>query len=398
MCSSQRVAFLTLLLLGWSLAAAEATPRRRSVRVPSLPAGTSPCPGSIATPIFDTVPLSVGDFVAFRPLGFLSVPIHMFPAKHSAFSMTLPGATPVPKAFRSPARARVTEIWEASFSTGGANYQVYLYPCAEMRVYVGHLRTLSAKLLAAFRGGTPVCNTFQDASATVTTCRRNGLTITVESGEEIGTGPDTAGIDLGVVDFRRPPAAFVVPAHYDFYYPYWSAPLDYFTPEARAVIAAKTGHVFGSAVRTADPVGGTHMQDLAGTAQGNWFLTGRYHANSTDLTPFLSLVHDYVVPSQPIAAIGTSVAGLSMGLYAFTPASSGSANRDFAMVIPDGRTYCYDAFLGGQSPGGMPLTKPNGLILMSMPTQTTLRVEFVAGSTCGSGPWTMTPAATEFVR
>jgi hypothetical protein len=27
-------------------------------------------------------------------------------------------------------------------------------------------------------------------------------------------------------------------------------------------------------MRTADPVGGTYMQDLAGTAQGNWFLPG----------------------------------------------------------------------------------------------------------------------------
>jgi len=33
----------------------------------------------------------VADFIAFRPLGFLAPPIHMLPAKHSAFSMALPG-------------------------------------------------------------------------------------------------------------------------------------------------------------------------------------------------------------------------------------------------------------------------------------------------------------------
>lgn len=82
----------------------------------------------LATPLFGTSPVALEDFLAFRPLGFQSTPIHMFPAKHSAFSMTLPGSVAVPKPVRAPGNVTVTEIYEASFSTGGRNYQVFLQP------------------------------------------------------------------------------------------------------------------------------------------------------------------------------------------------------------------------------------------------------------------------------
>ena len=66
----------------------------------------------------------------------------------------------------------------------------------------------------------------------------------------------------------------------------------------RSTLASKSGHVFGSQMRTASPIGGTYMQDIPGTAQGNWFLPGRYHSNSSDLSPSLGLASDYVDPAQ----------------------------------------------------------------------------------------------------
>lgn len=349
-----------------------------------LPASVAACPADIAAPLLGTSPVALGDFIAFRPLGFMSTPIHMFPAKHSAFSMTPIGQAPVAKPVVAPGRAVVTEIYEASFSTGGRNYQVFMHPCREVRLYFGHLSTVSARLLAAFNAQPPACNSFADGMATVTTCRRTGLDVVLEEGETFGTGPDTASVDFGALDFRLPPAAFVRLDHYDAYYPYYASPLDYFSAATRAAIVAKTGDVLGARRRTAPPVGGRYMLDLPGTARGNWFLPGRYHANSTDLSPFVGLASDYVDPSFPLLAIGTSVPGMPMGLYSYRVEAAGLTNRDFTAIHADGNIHCIDSFVPGRSPGSIPLATPSGALLLAMPTMETLTLELQPGSSCGA--------------
>lgn len=364
------------------------------------PAGSIPaCPSDISKPFFNTSPVALNDFIAFRPLGFLSPPIHMFPAKHSSFSMTPIGQAAVPKPVVAPGRVYVSEIYEASFSTGAKNYQVFLRPCQEVRAYFGHLASISEKLLAEFNKQAPKCNSFNDGQALVTTCRRENLAVLLEEGEQFATGPDTAGVDFGILDFRRMPAAFIDLAHYDYYYPYYTSPLDYYYTGTRHLIEGKTGDMFGKRLRTALPIGGSYMQDLAGTAQGNWFLPGKYHSNTTDLSVFLSLVHDYVDPAQPLIAMGTSVPGMAMGLYSFTAQATGLINRDFSEIKPDGGIYCFDNFLQGQSAGSLPLGKSNGIVLMSMTGQNALKLEFIAGSACNTvANWTFTAKATSFVR
>lgn len=366
---------------------------------PKGPAYIASCPADIATPLFGTVPVEVKDFLAFRPLGFMSTPIHMFPAKHSAFSMTPIGQSAVQKPVRAPGKATVTEIYEASFSTGGKNYQVFMHPCSEVRAYFGHLATISARLAAEFGNGTPKCNSFDDGTATVTTCRRENLNLQLDEGEVFGMGPDSAGVDFGTLDFRRPPAAFINLAHYDYYYPYYTSPLDFFTPAARKAIEDKTGNIFGTRMRTAAPLGGTYMQDLPGTAQGNWFLPGKYHSNTTDMSQFLGLAHDYVDPAQPLMAAGTSIQGMKLGLYSHKVEQSGLDNRDFGAIKPDGNVYCIDGFMQGQSAGGVPIGKPGGILLLAMPDDTHLTVELAAGSSCGAATSrTFSAGATKFER
>lgn len=358
------------------------TPSSQLNSAGNVPSVVPSCPTDVSTPLFNTSPIDINDFIAFRPLGFLSHPIHVFPAKHSAFSMTLPGQKAVAKPVKAPGKVWVVEIWEATFSTGGANYQVFVYPCREVRVYFGHVATLSEKMIAEFKKGEPKCNSFADGTATVTTCRRENMTLTLEAGEPFGAGPDSAGVDFGVIDVRRKPAGFIVPEHYDSFYPYYASPLDYFTPEVKKVLESKTGNVFGTKMRTADPIGGTYMQDVAGTAQGNWFPPGKYHRNSTDLSPMMSLVHDYTDPTQPILSVGTSVQGTKAGLYSFKIEKEGVINRDFNEVKADGKTYCYENFASGQSAGGVPLNTTQGVFLVTLPSATTLKMEFVAGASC----------------
>jgi len=329
----------------------------------------------------------------------MAPPIHMFPAKHSAFSMTRPGERPVPVPLRAPAEMWIEEIWEASFSTGGANYQVFTYPCREVRVYWGHLSAIADRLRAAYQAGSPTCNSFSEGRATVTTCRRSGLGLPVAAGEVFGHGPDTAGIDLGVIDFRRPPARFVRPEHYDGFYPYYASPLEYFAPDPRARLAAKTGNIFGQRTRTANPVGGKHDQDVAGTAAGNWFAPGVDYRRSTDMSGALGLASDFVDPAQPIIAMGNRVPGAPSGLYAFAPRDEGTVNRPFSEVRADGRVYCYEQFAAGSTPGGMPLARLSGVLLMSLPDGATLRMENLAGPRCPPDHQrSLSPSATSFER
>jgi len=87
-----------------------------------------------------------------------------------------------------------------------------------------------------------------------------------------------------------------------------------------------------------------------------------------------------------------------MGLYSFTVEAQGSINRAFSAVRADGTVYCYDRFLRGQSAGGMPLSQPAGMLLLSMSSDRTLRVEQTAGSSCATASRTFTAAAAPFER
>ena len=118
---------------------------------PSIPS----CPTDLNEPLFNTLPIAIDDFIAFRPLDWLFPPIHIFPAKHSAFSMTLPGQKPKAQPVLAPGRVWVAEIWEASFSTGGANYQVFVYPCREVRVYLGTSLPLRKNCYPSSSGANP---------------------------------------------------------------------------------------------------------------------------------------------------------------------------------------------------------------------------------------------------
>ncbi|NRF67429.1 hypothetical protein HLB44_10575 [Aquincola sp. S2] len=362
----------------------------------NAPASAPACPADAGAPLFGTAPIDPVDFIAMRPLGFQSNPIHVFPAKHGAFSMTPLGATPQARPVRAPARASVREMIQVRIASGGGNYQVFMHPCREVRLYFGHLATVSTRLQAAFDAGTPRCSAI---SGELTTCRRDDLDLALDEGEVFGHGPDTAGVDFGLVDARRPAAGFIYPEHYDAYYPFWQAPLDYFNSAVRAALAAKTGSVLGALRRTAEPLGGSHAVDLAGTAQGNWFVPGRYWIDSGgDSAGLLALGSDYVDPAQPLLAHGGAVSGLAAGLMAYTPRDSGAVNRRFA-DISGGGTFCLEGFLGGRSPGEMPLSAPSGALMLKLLNPVALRVEWVPGSDCSVlAGWAFSTKAAVFVR
>ncbi len=360
--------------------------------------GIPACPKDQSKQFFDTLPIALEDFLAFRPLGFMSAPIHMYPAKHSSFSMTPLGKTPVPKPVYAPGAGYVYEISQSLLSTGASGYQVTIHPCNELRLYIGHLASISDKLLTEFNKAPGACHSYFEGTTTFTTCKRDKLKIPVTSGELIATGPNAAGVDFGLLDFRLPPARFINLEHYDTYYPFNVSPLDYFTPTVRAAIESKTGHVFGDRMRTAAPIGGTHMQDIPGRAQGNWFLPDKNHKNTSDVSIFIGLSYDYVDPNEPVMTLGTSVKGAKMGLYSYTPAATGLINRNFKDIEPDGKVYCFENFKKGYTTGGLPLTSPSAVVLMKMSDYSSLKLEYVEQPNCATSLHRMSSAATLFVR
>ena len=113
---------------------------------------------------------------------------------------------------------------------------------------------------------------------------------------------------------------------------------------------------------------------------------------------FVGLAHDYVNPDEPVMSLGSSVKGAKQGLYSYIPATQGVVNRDFKEIQADGRVYCIENFKPGQTTGGLPLTTPVSVLLLSMPDYSSLKLEMVNVSSCAASNFKLSSAATLFVR
>ncbi|MCD6359048.1 MAG: hypothetical protein J7L90_03755, partial [Dehalococcoidia bacterium] len=136
-------------------------------------------------------------------------------------------------------------------------------------------------------------------------------------------------------------------------------------------------------VEGVDPCGSV-MQDIPGTAQGCWFLSGNSETYPED--PHLALVHDNVHPSQAVFSVGISVPNLESRTYEFPPQSSGLLNRDFSDITPDGQIY------GFQTEGF------SGAIIVKMPDAETLWIEAIEGGGTSPSTWSFTSNKAIFKR
>jgi hypothetical protein len=159
--------------------------------------------------------------------------------------------------------------------------------------------------------------------------------------------------------------------------------VDYLPPDVRASVHDLFG--FGGQRRTAEPVCGTIMQDIAGTAQGRWFINDEWNEQL-----HLALVRDQLDPSIGVFSVGTSIPSLPWDLYRFNPVDVGRVNLDFPHIGVDGLIYCY-------SPTS---TNPNRyLVYIQLLTNTRLRIEGKPGMACGAPEsWAFTAGAVDFDR
>ncbi len=377
---------------GFGLASGVAKQHARTAR-PAVAASTP----TVTVPACTDAPLSVSLIdpalpFHIEPLGHLAPSPHTFPTDHTYFQMNKSTSDTSSFSIYAPADITITAVVATTLLNAvppTTDYGFDFVPCPGLLGRTGHIRTLSPDVLSAI-GPITDCTD----SGGIRTCTKN-VSVPEPAGHVVGTqtgvaGNTIVGMDFGLFDFNKPALAFLSPERRSDYQNHIVCPYDSFQEPLRSNLEARFARYDG-APRTTPPLCGTAMQDLASTAQGNWYLKGTPHALGVTDDNQLALVHDNIFPSTAVFSVGVSVTGsaLPSGLYVFNPLPAGFVNRDFPAVSADTNVYCYDSF--SQFPG-------TDVILLQMPTSITLKIERQSLAACGGGPWTLTPAATEFER
>jgi hypothetical protein len=321
-------------------------------------------------------PVAVSSIATLTPLGNLNPPGHVFPTEHQYMYLPLgeAGLTEVVHIV-APGHLFLVEVASSEHvGAGFTDYDLTLAPCDGVSFRFGHVATLDPALAATI--GAPAggdCETYETGGETYHRCRQ-AVRVELQPGTPIGTAggnPGQYALDIGTRDTRKPPAPYANPAGYEPFL-YSSCFLDYTDAGLRADLLTKVE-------RTAEPRCGTHAQDVAGTAQGNWRREG---SPTFPEDPHLALVHDMIQPTAVRLSIGTSLAAAS-GVWSPTTTGTGRANRDPQDVTADGGAWCWD--LGTRR------------LVVGMPTASTLRAEVQDGA-CGVDPWTLGTLAVDFAR
>jgi hypothetical protein len=361
------------------------------VRIEPLDTGElASCPpwSGEVEPLFNDALVALEELVAIQPLGKLNPPGHTLPTHHTywdggtvfdaegrpLFTRTLN--------VRAPGPMRLVAL---QYSAEIDDFKVILRPCLEVQLYVDHVKRLAPAVQAAYE--TARRYDFPGGTAAV-------LDMPLATGDPIGSGgsalfdPDgrptsATGIDVGLIDLRRPEKPFANPDRYrlpdavegilppgippgdvalivrDF--PpqrlYQFCPLDYFAPPLAESYRALLGSFDGTTRRTIEPRCGDLMQDVPGTLQGSWFEDkpanglGPDFSNDGDESRLLAFAPDNVDPTRLTFSIGEGVEQpvgspiawtLPAGTYVFgAPRTEGTVNRAFADVTP-GATHCYE--------------------------------------------------------
>lgn len=351
--------------------------------------------------LFSVSPVIDSDLKGLVPLGNLNPSSHTFPTDHLYFYLT-EAQTPV----HSPGDATLLMVITKDYLNADppySDYDLYFYPCREFQVKFAHLVTLSEDLKAQIASaGSGSCTEVTSGGYEIRYCN-HAVNIHLAAGEILGTaGLPTQSLfafDFGAIDGRVTPLAYANPDRYFEAADHLDAlhtvcPINYFEEALKSRLSARFGNYLGNIPRTAEPLCGEIEQDIPGTAQGKWYVEGTPKERSSQEDLHLALVHDNIDPTKPAFSVGSSVTNLAAGAYAFTPTNSGSVNRNFGGVASDGSVYCYEAFRSlFDERVSIPMT-----LLVQMPSETTLRIEWRNVNTCGSGPWAFSGTAVDFER
>ena len=351
-------------------------------------------------PVLTHAPMDIGTVTYISPLGSLNPPGHTFPTTHMYFMLPSEDvggnagpfgdgrvfpAQPVYAAADGYIAAMASGTVTSSLSGTSTTFEEFdlrLEVCDGILIRYGHIGPLSPRLQELL-ASTPAdnCHSYSTGDASVERCEYHPFW-TVEAGELLAyTSGRVAAFDFG--------AALPNPVSPDRTGEVtYGCPLDLYDDALRLQFEALVGDNLTR--RTVEPICGNLDVDVPGTAAGHWYsdLNGPPQEDRN-----VALAYDNVNPAIPVLSIGTSVPGIEPVAYRFTPTSSGSHNRTFDAITPGAEVFCFDGLsdrFGRQFPGIA--------ILVELVDDNTLRVEKASATSCGNGPWTMSPSAVTFTR
>lgn len=353
-----------------------------------------------------TVPLfNQSSVLSVLPLADFIPPDHVFPTPHAYIYTDNPNAAGSKSVSKdgaylyAPTNMVLTQIAIRNLRhTFGVyenvtDYTLVFQPCKEFDLYFHNVASL-------------LYQPFINASLQILKqcsqdfCQAN-VYIPISVGQVIGTIGNSSkkiqGLDVGARDYRLSTGRNFIDANhlcpiyggqpniYDRCYAV--CPYSYFTNSIQQQF-----HFFYANGTTISSCG-TIYQDINGTAQGYWFpASGATNSISPEATDIF-LGNDTASTTTQVFSAGVAVPNLPAGLYKFKPNPSNLVNRTFGGVTPS-QVYCYQTSLsylfGG--PAGSTAT-----IAIQLVNSSTLRIQRLNG-TCGSGPWSLGPGATQFVR
>jgi hypothetical protein len=369
------------------------------VALPALPS----CGGNMA--LFTHLPVTDPNLINVAPLG--SQLGHIQPPDHMYFNFAIdPGSSVVTYA---PGNGWIIQIVGVTYpndadAPGGINPNYYFVfsPCREVTLFTGQ-GALSPALAAAVAsaGAQTTCSSFnQNLNGGNGSCVTN-LELPVHAGDVLTTG---AVPDFGaLLDTRFQLSGFANPSRHNLNRGF--CPLNYFAP---GVLTATytPGYIDGTTPvpRTASPLCGTIVQDIPGTAQGDWYSPAADPANDNAQ---MALVHDIVLTSTAVFSVGSdnSVPAIFQGKNFFAPKMSADGthiNYDFGLVS-DNQIYCYDTFASGYPVFNASTGLTGYIVLLQLtdPAKDTLQIEIqdpMASCTATAGTWAFTSNAITFQR
>ncbi len=337
------------------------------------------------------LPIHRETFYIMVNLGHMNQPGHVFPSDHGGFYLNDHMAQTF---VFSPADMTISRITATEHvNKGYTDYAITLSAnSGRFQIVMGHLSLIREDLMTRARAtGSPDCDEYSTGGDTYRQCLY-WTDIPVSAGDTIaviGGNPGQLGMDFGVYDETRS-VTFASSRFDDYLYPHSVSPLDYFTDEICAILTPVCGEFLCGRLgfRTKPPIGGTVGYDSAGTAQGIWFRTG---APTFPEDPHIALVYHNADPDIPVFSVGISLVGLSPGSYTFTPADTGTVDRLFHRVLPDGRMYRFGIRNLCDGPGFV-----RDVLLAQMADPSHLKIEKQDPS--AGPPWRFTGNAVTYER
>jgi len=332
--------------------------------------------------LFTHSPIDPDKILSVTPLGNLDPPDHTTPTDH-IYVVTKNHNDVDPTAARavvSPGDVTITTIMHRTAKKSGQtisdDYSIQFSACKDVNAKFGHVTKLSPVVAQALGEGSQNCQTSRPRPEDEYTSCRKELSLRVSAGETLGEtgGGAPTGLDFVLIDMRTPPLAYANAARYRPDQLHITCPLDLFESAVKARLYDKLGG--NKTRRSIEPRCGQVMQDIDGTAQGNWIIGAGLMDMPESWSRNLALVHDNFDPTLGQLVIGGTVA--SAKRIQFLPIHSGNVNREFGEVKPDGKVYCYSGVsIHTSNPS------QNTRVLVQMADSRTLNVESQNGSCSG---------------